>query len=475
VGKLRSIHGGFGPVVLATAMLAAPVLGGTIRTAETARAAGLASSANTGFDVDIQPPDQLNLTAPPSTVPGDPGATVTYGHLATLLEVRDGTRALNAGLPHAPVAPAFGRWVGVKVRETDTGSTDTGIVTLRVAGTDGKTYYPQDPTMPGCAPRETFPPQPLPPRHTFTGCDTFDLPSKVGVRAITVNFGGWHYASANGRWNILDRRPAAKRLKYVALGDSYSSGEGSGDYDTTWPGHCHRGAGAWPRQVARDLPGLLDLPARGFIACSGADSAALTGAAVPAGEVDQVARLHAIQPTPAVITVTVGGNDIGFTDILANCWLKDCVKNRTLAKAETEAAKERRTLVSNYSAIARFAPHAHLVVVGYPRIFPRRQADLVLPQCRLGIAHLGLGDAERQGLNKLDANLNKIIREAARHEGAAYVPVTNALTGHEACTRHPWIVSDAPPKGQEEGHPTLPGQAAIARIVFTYLVNRFGA
>ena len=461
---------------VAAAVLAA-VLGGTA--AGTAGAAGArpasgheaaGNAANTGYDVDIKPPDELSLSAPPYTVPGVPSATVTYGAQVTLLEVRDGTRALNADPPHTPVPPSFGRWVGVKLRVTNTGSQDSGLTVLRVTGTDGQTYYPQDPTMPGCAPRETYPPQNLAPGQTFTGCDAFDLPSKVGVRAVTVNYGGYALASANGQWAIIDRRPLAKRLEYVAVGDSYSSGEGSGAYDKTAPEDCHRGANAWPRQVARDLPGLLTMPADGLIACSGAGSVELTGIHVPDGQVNQFAVLRGIRPSPTLITVTIGGNDLGFADILKSCLHTACEKpGGAIPEAEAKLLGETGWLVTDYDKIAEADPRAHVVVVGYPQLFPPLHEDVVQARCKLWLSAPKL-----TALNKLDADLNATINTAADDAHVTYLSVAGALKGHELCTAQPWIVSLSL-NTQEIGHPVTACESRIAGLVFTYLLGRFGA
>jgi lysophospholipase L1-like esterase len=458
-------------VVPGTAVLAVSMFGMTIGAAQ---GAGVASSVRAGYDVGFGPSDVLDLTAPTYKVPGDPQLDVTYGLRVTLLEVREHARALRDYPPHSPVAPTFGRWVGVKLKATNTGSTGQGAGTLRIIGTNGKTYYPQDPTMPGCRAREAWPPQPLDPGQTSTGCDTFDLPVKVGVRAVTVNFGGWRYASANGRWDVLDRKPGPHRLKYVALGDSYSSGEGSGDYDKTEPRTCHRGADAWPRQIARQLPGLLDMSANGLIACSGEESAALLGDNVPAGQINELARLRQMRPAPTLMTLTIGGNDIGFTDILWDCFSGDCIADGTLKKAEADLTRERGSLLKDYSAISDAAPHAHLVVVGYPQLFPSRNEDMV-GKCRPSFP-LGFGftNDERKGLNQLDANLNEIIDQIASRAGDTYLSVFKALAGHEACTRDPWIVSEPRPERQEVGHPTVLGQTAIAQKLFGYLVRHYG-
>src|ERR1700733_10541120 len=67
--------------------------------------------------------------------------------------------------------------------------------------------------------------------------------------------------------------PSPKRTTLVALGDSYSSGEGAGDYDAD-PLRCHRSADAWPRLLAKLTPKIEEVT---LLACSGAESSALVG------------------------------------------------------------------------------------------------------------------------------------------------------------------------------------------------------
>ena len=59
---------------------------------------------------------------------------------------------------------------------------------------------------------------------------------------------------------------AERPLVYVALGDSYSSGEGAEPYDAT-PASCHRSATSWTRQLDTNSTDIASLDQQ---ACSGA-------------------------------------------------------------------------------------------------------------------------------------------------------------------------------------------------------------
>ena len=146
---------------------------------------------------------------------------------------------------------------------------------------------------------------------------------------------------------------AASPVEYAALGDSYSSGNGAGSYldDTA----CERSANAYPELYAQQSGATLD-----FQACSGATVADVLN--------NQLATLS---PATTLVSVTVGGNDAGFTNVLANCILG----GDAACKTATDSAVDfvHNTLPDQldgvYSAIRDKAPNAKVVVVGYPHIY----------------------------------------------------------------------------------------------------------
>ena len=97
---------------------------------------------------------------------------------------------------------------------------------------------------------------------------------------------------------------AATRATFVAVGDSYSSGAGLAPF--LGPASCERSRESFPAIIARGHPGLrFD-----FLACAGATTsqikAQVTGARTALG--------HA-----AMVTVTAGGNDLSFSNLLTSC------------------------------------------------------------------------------------------------------------------------------------------------------------
>jgi len=241
----------------------------------------------------------------------------------------------------------------------------------------------------------------------------------------------------------------------VGLGDSYSSGEANPPFDPAAPG-CDRSADAWPVLTAEQL----GRPAVN-LACSGAQTKDVVNPYK--GQPAQVDALKALRPRPRVVTITIGGNDAGFSTVLGACVLTDCVDTGAVAAAKvTILTVLPGRLVDTYRAVRKAAPGAKLVVVGYPRLFPRRQAAVTT--CPW------LTNTERRAVNAAGDLLNLEIRLAAWRAGARYVDVSNTLSGHELCTSDSWVfpigVGNAP---QYWAHPILPGQRAIAARVAAVL------
>jgi lysophospholipase L1-like esterase len=162
---------------------------------------------------------------------------------------------------------------------------------------------------------------------------------------------------------------------YVALGDSFSSGEGNPNFDSNTNqknDKCHRSPMAWPRVLANAVPyDILHL------ACSGAVINNLTtGQYVERPQLDRLADLAETKHID-LVTVTIGGNDIGFVDLLTSCRFNpDCLAKlpSAMTKVDQTAA---RVLGQVLPAIEHAAPGARVVLVGYPRLFPVRAADNV--------------------------------------------------------------------------------------------------
>lgn len=152
---------------------------------------------------------------------------------------------------------------------------------------------------------------------------------------------------------------------YVAMGDSFSAAQGVPPF--TDASGCNRSTQAYPFLLAQSAAHPLTL--QSFIACSGATTQdVLYGAVSGPNQPQQVTVLNS---STKVVTITIGGNDIGFADFVAKCLYDDCaaVEQGYL----DNVAALGTSLNQVYNTILSDAPQAEVYVLGYPQMLPSNQ------------------------------------------------------------------------------------------------------
>jgi lysophospholipase L1-like esterase len=293
-------------------------------------------------------------------------------------------------------------------------------------------------------------------------------------------------------------RPAAAR--YVALGDSYSSGEGNPPFIRGTKGECDRSNVAYGPLVKRFLK--IEQPSDfSFHACSGAMMADFvadlgghaTGQYAEGAQLDQIAPAGKPSLTTRLVTLSVGGNDAGFAFAVSGCVQVDGIyvsRGTTCAGATDTYAdlgtrlltrggrilvttkdnswqfcdaacarahasqKTRATVVVTvpslaglYEDIQRRAPNARIRVLLYPHLFP----SMPTTGCLVGTLYLvnpvGFAPADMVLLNaaadRLDAVIGAQVAKA-RSAGVEIAAVDSrpdfaAAPGHGLCDGAPWI------------------------------------
>ncbi|MGY1501979.1 SGNH/GDSL hydrolase family protein [Streptomyces sp. QTS52] len=228
---------------------------------------------------------------------------------------------------------------------------------------------------------------------------------------------------------------------YVALGDSYSSGVGSGSYIGS-SGDCKRSTKAYPYLwAAAHSPSSFN-----FTACSGART----------GDV-LANQLTPLGASTGLVSISVGGNDAGFADVMSTCVLQS--DSSCLARINTARAYVDSTLPGQldavYDAISSRAPGAHVVVLGYPRFY------------KLGQTCLGLSEAKRSAINGASDYLNSALAKRAADHGFTFGDIKAAFTGHELCSGSSWLHSLNLLNIGESYHPTAAGQSGGYLPTFT--------
>jgi len=235
---------------------------------------------------------------------------------------------------------------------------------------------------------------------------------------------------------VISAAPAgAAAPSYVALGDSYSSGTGTRSYlaDGT---SCLRSVYAYPSLIASAKGYALN-----FRACSGAKISDVTNS-----------QLSALTASTSYVTLSVGGNDAGFADVLTTCaqpaWLSNC--NGAVDRAQ---AYIRNTLpaalTTLYASIRARAPQAKVTVVGYPRIFNGEDCNLLT----------WFSPTEESRLNATADLLNSTTAARASAAGYSFANPTSRFVGHAVCDSPEWINGLSNPV-TESYHPNKTGQAS---------------
>ncbi|MEU5583109.1 SGNH/GDSL hydrolase family protein [Streptomyces huasconensis] len=229
---------------------------------------------------------------------------------------------------------------------------------------------------------------------------------------------------------------------YVALGDSYSSGVGAGNYDSA-SGDCKRTKRAYPALwAAANSPSSFT-----FAACAGART----------GDV-LTKQLGSLGSGTGLVSITVGGNDAGFADVMTTCVLQS--ESSCLARIAQARAYVDSTLPGNldkvYSAIDAKAPSARVVVLGYPRFYKLN-----------GSCTSGLTERERAAINDAADYLNTATAKRAADHGFTFGDVTRTFTGHEICSGSAWLHSVNWLNIGESYHPTAAGQSGGYLPAFT--------
>jgi len=278
---------------------------------------------------------------------------------------------------------------------------------------------------------------------------------------------------------------------YLAMGDSFSSGEGDteggtwyepgtdeqGDKDT-FAGRnlCHLSRRSYPYLMAIELGYLSNNttspPADGLfhsVACSGAKIHNVIGI-VGEKQDDGIASDFAITDNqyrydrfqanamqlpgtekqfdrfidktlpddrdrsaqnPEIITIGIGGNDVGFASILKACLLPGTCEfavpsSDKMTELITKIAANKSRLVSTYKQIRSSSPEARVYVHGYPKIVDGESEDCA--------ANVRLDGAERFFVVKATHYINEVIRAAASEAGVYYINVEDIFNNKKLCS-----------------------------------------
>ncbi|WP_089154331.1 SGNH/GDSL hydrolase family protein [Micromonospora sp. NBS 11-29] len=255
--------------------------------------------------------------------------------------------------------------------------------------------------------------------------------------------------------------------RYVALGDSYTSAP---LVPTQVDLNCLRSNRNYPSLVAASAGSSSFAD----VSCSGATTDDILYGGSGALGIKLPPQLNAVTSATALVTVQIGGNDIGFSGIISDCAeasvgspLGSPCKDRFTAggtdqlRGRIAGAAPKVTAVLR--AVRQAAPNARIVVLGYPAILPDSGYGCwpVVPIAYQDVPYL-------RGVEKA---LNTMLADTAKANGASYADVYTPSIGRDACkssgTR--WVEGLVPQSSAAPFHPNARGEQGMATALLAHL------
>ena len=260
---------------------------------------------------------------------------------------------------------------------------------------------------------------------------------------------------------------AAPTGRYVALGDSFTSGP---LIPSQVDLNCVRSNRNYPSLVAAAIGSSSFTD----VSCGGATTDDILNPGDGQLGITVPAQINAVTADTALVTVGIGGNDIGFSSIINTC-AEDSLDNPfgtpcrdRYTAGGTDQLRARITatvpkITAVLQAIRAKAPNARVVVLGYIAI---------LPDSGYGCwpkVPVAFGDVPY--LRGVQKALNSMLASTAAANGATYVDVYTPSIGRDACkgssTR--WVEGLIPENSAAPFHPNARGEQGMASVLIARL------
>ncbi|MGW5668567.1 SGNH/GDSL hydrolase family protein [Micromonospora sp. NPDC003776] len=255
--------------------------------------------------------------------------------------------------------------------------------------------------------------------------------------------------------------------RYVALGDSYTAGP---LIPTQVDLNCLRSNRNYPSLVAASAGSA----ALADVSCSGATTNDILNSGSGELGISVPPQLSAVTSSTALVTVEIGGNDIGFSGIINDCAQASlnsplgspCKNKYTAGGVDQLQARINATapkVASVLQAVRAAAPGARVLVIGYPAILPDSGYGCwpVVPIAYQDVPYL----------RSVEKSLNSMLASTAATNNATYADVYTPSIGHDACksssTR--WVEGLVPENSAAPFHPNARGEQGMATAVLARL------
>lgn len=298
-----------------------------------------------------------------------------------------------------------------------------------------------------------------------------------GVAVVGAAVAGLVALASPGGGATAAGAPGDTELEYVAMGDSYTSGPLVLPHDTTWvPQDCGQSIFNYPHLAAPAIGATRFVD----VSCGSAklddlyepqDGLPLDGVNAP--------QLLAVTATTDVVTLGMGGNDIGFTGLASDCIrflgppLEQPCTPGIIGGGDDEVAEKIAAvgpeLGKALDDIHAKAPEAEVFVVGYPTAFPDN-----------GVAcwpYLPILQEDLPYLLAKYKQMNAMLAAQAAAHGATYIDVYTSSIGHDACQLPAvaWVNGAVVVPPSYPAHPNQLGLANSGGVVAAAIRQRLAA
>lgn len=249
---------------------------------------------------------------------------------------------------------------------------------------------------------------------------------------------------------------------YTALGDSYVAGPLIPDQQDD-PLGCLRSNRNYPNFIQGNLASTKFRD----VSCSGAQTKHMfepqnvdPGPANPP-------QLDALDRQTKIVTLGIGGNDIGFSEIVRTCTTalpgsggcRAVYVDGNRDELSVRIANTAPRIANVLAGIEEKAPRAEVFVVGYPTILPAVGTGCyplvpILPE-------------DVPYLREKVQELNRMLRTQAHAAGATYIDIATPSVGHDVCQppTEKWVEGLVPTAPAAPVHPNEAGMRGFARAV----------
>ena len=249
----------------------------------------------------------------------------------------------------------------------------------------------------------------------------------------------------------------ARAANYVALGDSYAAGPFIPN--PVLPLGCLKSDRNYPHVAAASI-GLTLRDA----SCSGATTVDMTNPQDVDPDGPNPPQLNSLDASTTAVSLTIGGNDIGFSEVAESCitynpFSSPC-KSKYASGGKDQLAERIAATAPKVAAVLQgihsHAPAAKIYVVNYPAIFPET-GNGCWPQMPISFS-------DAPYLRSTEQKLNAMLATQAAANGATLVNWYGASIGHDACkgTSTRWVEPLVPGTLAAPIHPNKAGMAGGA-------------